>query len=484
MSIKFKTRALSRGTIDWSKILSDDHTRMVYNEHLLQLTNTDMDYDSYQEAILQAGALTATHHKRKCEGWFQMSRATLAPLLTERNQVLHALKRAHHLSPYIHATMQSDLKRLNRHIAHAVSHAKATWYADVCSKIHNMNMEPRLAWEHIRLLTKGEAAHHEKKSTMAMRLPDGSRASNASENMSVFLPHFNKVFNTHRSTDATLLDQIPQRRTLWELNDPITWDEFCKAVKKLKNAKAPGLTGVPPEAFKAMSPVNLRHVYKHINDFFLGDADYDQWHRSQCIPVPKNGNLSDPNKWRGVMLMDVCSKIFSSVMNGRAFKLLNAHGTRFQFGGTPTLGCRDGLFVLKTLLTMRKNHNLSSFVAFVDLVKAYDTTNHALMLDILEKYGAPPRFVSAIERTYQDLVVVLTIDNEKAELPQTVGVRQGDNMAPVLFLFLMSVFAETLEVEWRNAGIDTCTVRSFIGPSLMSGKGKLRGHRPKEYLSW
>ena len=97
------------------------------------------------------------------------------------------------------------------------------------------------------------------------------------------------------------------------------------------------------------------------------------------------------------MLMDVCSKIFSSVMNRHAFKLLNAHGTRFKFGGTPTLGCHDGLFVLKTLLTMRKNHNLPSYVAFVDLVKAYDMTNLALMLDILEKYGAPPRFVSAIE---------------------------------------------------------------------------------------
>jgi hypothetical protein len=43
------------------------------------------------------------------------------------------------------------------------------------------------------------------------------------------------------------------------------------------------------------------------------------------------------------MVIDVCSKIFSSVMNARVFKLLAEHGTRFQFGGTPEHGCRDGL---------------------------------------------------------------------------------------------------------------------------------------------
>ena len=77
-------------------------------------------------------------------------------------------------------------------------------------------------------------------------------------------------------------------------------------------------------------------------------------------------------------------------MNGTAFCLLNNNGTRFQFGGAPELGCRDGLFVLKTMLTMRKNHNLQSYVAFVDLVKAYDTANHKLLLTLLEKNGAPP----------------------------------------------------------------------------------------------
>ena len=139
--------------------------------------------------------------------------------------------------------------------------------------------------------------------------------------------------------------------------------------------------------------------------------------------------------------MDVSSKVFSSIMNSRAFQLLELHGTRFQFGGTPEIGCRDGLFTLKTLLNARRNHDLPSFVGFVDLVKAYDTTNHELLLSLLGKYGAPPKFAGAVRKIYSNNVVVLKTEKEIEEFRQGVGVRQGDNMAPVLFLFIMTAFA-------------------------------------------
>jgi hypothetical protein len=77
-------------------------------------------------------------------------------------------------------------------------------------------------------------------------------------------------------------------------------------------------------------------------------------------------------------------------MNSRAFCLLELHGTKFQFGGTPDLGCQDSLFTLKTLINAHKNQHLPLFVAFVNLVNAYDTANHDLILCIFEKYGAPP----------------------------------------------------------------------------------------------
>jgi len=176
--------------------------------------------------------------------------------------------------------------------------------------MHNMRMDPCQAWKNIRLLTDGETAHHKTNINMAMKLENGDLASNAKENMSVFGMHFHKVLNTHRPVNNSVLDLIGQKPCLTTIDAPITFREVKHAINKLKKGKAPGLNGIPPEALKAMRDTPRRTVHKHVSDFFEGKTDHEGWHKSQCVPVPKKGDLSDPNKWRGIMLMDMCSNFF------------------------------------------------------------------------------------------------------------------------------------------------------------------------------
>ncbi len=53
---------------------------------------------------------------------------------------------------------------------------------------------------------------------------------------------------------------------------------------------------------------------------------------------------------------------------------------------------------------------------------------------------------------------MLKIENKVTETPQSVGVHQGDNMAPALFLFLMTSFAKTLELVWKQMDIPILSV--------------------------
>jgi hypothetical protein len=61
-------------------------------------------------------------------------------------------------------------------------------------------------------------------------------------------------------------------------------------------------------------------------------------------------------------------------------------------------------------------------VAFVDLVKAYNTANFNLLLQNLGKYGAPLKFIAALWMMYTNLVVVLKFEKEVREIQQSVGV--------------------------------------------------------------
>ena len=182
---------------------------------------------------------------------------------------------------------------------------------------------------------------------------------------------------------------------------------------------------MPPDAFKCLDGINRKQVYHYIVDFWENDADYWEWHTGLGVLVPKKGDLSDPNKWRGINLMDVCLKIFSIILNDHLYQLLGRHGAKSQFGATPNVECQDGSFTLKSLLHLRRQHDLPTFVAFVDLVKAFDFANHTLVVEILQQYGAPSKICSAIERMYQNLKVVIKIESETAEISQTIGVCQG-----------------------------------------------------------
>ena len=61
--------------------------------------------------------------------------------------------------------------------------------------------------------------------------------------------------------------------------------------------------------------------------------------------------------------------------------------------------------------------------------------------------------------------------------------RQGDNMAPVLFLFLMSAFAKTLETVWKEEGIEVVTVQTVEEQDFLDGKGAIKSHTIEEYTS-
>ena len=338
------------------------------------------DYTSFNEIILQSAQATATKVKFENKGWFHFSKYQLLPTITRRDELLHFLRTAP-----LHAKtgLKQALSTAQDIVTDTISLAKATWSAHLAEQVHAMRFTPKQAWKAVRVLVGGRESHHVKPVVMRMRLPNGTLASTDAENASVLAPHFEKVYTADRPVTWDVISDIEPRATVDGINGPIGWDELKLAVRHLANGKSPGLNDVPPDAFKALSNQNLDLLHSFLNAYWRGEIDFSEWHEGRVIPVPKSGDLSDPNKWRGVTLMDMGSKIFSSILCRRLFKIIDKHGVKYQFGSTPGVGCQDGSFTIKTMLHLRHNHNLPTWVLFADLVKAFDTSNHALMDKLL-----------------------------------------------------------------------------------------------------
>jgi hypothetical protein len=89
------------------------------------------------------------------------------------------------------------------------------------------------------------------------------------------------------------------------------------------------------------------------------------------------------------------------------------------------------------------------YVIFFYLINEYDTVNHALLFGILNKYGIPEELVEVVKRMHNDCKVCVQVGKEKRTIYYLPGVQQGDNIAPVIFLFTMLAVCETMKKDWK-----------------------------------
>jgi hypothetical protein len=81
----------------------------------------------------------------------------------------------------------------------------------------------------------------------------------------------------------------------------------------------------------------------------------------------------------------------------------------------------------------------------VDLVKAFESVPRDVLCAVLAKGGLPPHLSYVTKRMNVDLKMTFDLNGEPVEVPCTVGVKQGFQLSPTLFLFVMQACLESLE---------------------------------------
>jgi hypothetical protein len=309
--------------------------------------------------------------------------------------------------------------------------------------MRQMNIDPKTAWLAMREIMTGFDAPK----TISMRLnkPNGEEAMSSKEKAAECVRHFKQVYNNCKHVDPEIFEELREIMTYdidHKLGEPPTFLEVCAAVRKLKNGKSPGPTGMSPDALKALDNDGLFFLHEFMCRFWKGDDDndFDSWREMILTILPKAGkkDYTTLNSWRGIMLKELPAKVMSSFISMRLLLHLGEVELEIQYGSTPKKGCADALFCIKLALQLRKQQGLDTWALFIDLVKAYDTADHDTLWKLLLHYGVPDTVVNVLRRLYTNFKIKFDIEGEKCEIDYGVGVQQGDNVAPVLFIFLLN----------------------------------------------
>ena len=84
--------------------------------------------------------------------------------------------------------------------------------------------------------------------------------------------------------------------------------------------KSPGESGVSPNAIKALKGENVEPIFKNIERWWyknVHEEEYKEWRSAPLKIPPKQGEVMNPNNWRGIVLMEITSKLLSGMINSR-----------------------------------------------------------------------------------------------------------------------------------------------------------------------
>ena len=125
------------------------------------------------------------------------------------------------------------------------------------------------------------------------------------------------------------------------------------------------------------------------------------WRNSILVPIPKEGDLSNCDNWRGISLLDVVGKVVARILQERLQKLAEDELPESQCGFRAGRSCTDMIFTVRQFVEKSWEHQSKAFLTFIDLKKAYDSVpSHAMWL-ALERLGVPEQTIQLI-RSFHD----------------------------------------------------------------------------------
>ncbi|GLT88308.1 hypothetical protein SLE2022_063410 [Rubroshorea leprosula] len=249
------------------------------------------------------------------------------------------------------------------------------------------------------------------------------------------------------------------------LTEPFLESEVKEAVWNCDSAKAPGPDGLSFGLLKTEWEVVKNDILKFLADFHTNSKLVRGSNSSFLVLIPKKENPQGLAEYRPISLIGCMYKILAKILANRLSKVLNGLIGEQQsafIGGRQLV---DGVVIANETIDEIGKKKLSCFLFKADFEKAYDNVSWEFLDYMLERMNFGLVWRGWIRECLQtNSASVLINGSPTKEFTMRRGLRQGDPLAPFLFL----IVAEGLN------GIISSAVDKALFEGVQIGRGDLR----------
>ena len=223
---------------------------------------------------------------------------------------------------------------------------------------------------------------------------EGKRLVNEDEVLERWREHFEGVLNVPRP-DIPLpeMDQAPEVITSIEAAD-ISIAAIKRAIHRLKNGKSPGIDAIIAEMLKCSENDAVKQLHSLFNSIWKDQCVPEDWKKSLIVKVPKKGDLTECDNYRGISLLSVPCKILCRLLIDRVKSGVDEMIRQEQAGFRSGRGTSEQIFALRNILEQCQEWQAPVYINFVDFSKAFDCIIRERLWDIMRQYGIPDIFIS------------------------------------------------------------------------------------------
>lgn len=266
---------------------------------------------------------------------------------------------------------------------------------------------------------------------------------------SSFFNHFSKLNQSQNPCNSAPSDTKFDPRSInhsinQEINKPIDESEIWVQIKKLKNNKSAGVDSLTNELLKNCPNELVTITGKLFNLILNTGVIPSNWTKGIIKPIFKNkGSPDDPDNYRGITLLSCLGKLFTAILNKRLSDYVEVTGIlgEEQAGFREGYSTTDHIFTLYSIIDLYLHKGKRVYCAFIDYKKAFDLIDRTSLWLKLISNGINGKVITVIHNMYNNAKSCVMNGNEESDFFNcNMGVRQGENLSPLLFAMFLNDF--------------------------------------------